>query len=479
MKQPKKILASLFLLIVISLTYTSTIWANTPVTELKDRNQYFANQDLLSGVFEKLYNLEKYKKGKVNIVHIGDSHIQADIFTNTIRESLQDLFGNGGYGFTFPYSLLRTNGTRSVRYVSDATWQSLLNVYPVADVGMGLSGIALYTSSQRFVVQLTAEEKYKFNTVKIIYPSEEPYYKMSVTGEPLEVVSTTKISSAGGVKYHKIRRGESLSSIGRKYGVTVAQIKTANGMRSNTIHPGKTLKIPTKGGQAKAQVSNLKVNEKDLNFVPLVSKPYYSSYTSDSLLDHIMILPDTSKFTSMYNLNGFVIENDEPGVIYHTIGVNGSKLSDYNKYPRFFKQLPILKPDLIILSFGTNESFGKVSALSYIDQLDQFVQNIRQKNPQATILVMTPPPSMFRRRRPNPYVTDYSVALMGMNNLPVWDLYGRMGGLAGIALKGEYSDLIARDKVHYTSKGYQTQGSMFASDFIDAYNDYKKLKKKQ
>ncbi len=471
----KRLFPLCFFLILVCVSFADL--CAKEIEDGKDKGgEIFANQSLLVPVFEKLSNLERNKQGKINIVHIGDSHIQADFFTNTIRQALQDKFGNGGFGFTFPYSLVRTNGSRYVKYACNATWQSLLNVYPVADVGVGLSGIALYTSAENFVLQLSTSDDYEFNKVKIIYPSKKSHYKMSITAEPLHVSSTGVVSASTiGMKYHKVKAGESLGLISRKYGVTVAQIKKANGLRSNMIRPKQTLKVPLKATrvQPKVQVSNI---EKDsIDYVNLVSKPYYSSYTSDTLMNRITILPDGQ--SAMYNLNGFVIENDKPGVIYHSIGVNGAKISDYNKYPLFFEQLPILNPDLIVLSFGTNESFGKLSDSEYIYQLNEFVKNIKILNRNAIVLVMTPPPSMFRRRRTNTYITDYSIALMGLNNLPVWDLYKRMGGASGIAPKGEYAGMIARDKVHYTTGGYQAQGELFASDFIDAYNNFKKHKK--
>jgi len=439
-----------------------------------DGNNIFANQILLSSVFQKLYNLETNKQGKINIVHIGDSHIQADFFTNTIREALQLKFGNGGWGFTFPYSLVRTNGPRYVKYTCNATWQSQLNVSPIADVGVGLSGIALYTSAEDFVLQLSTDDGCGFSTVKIIYPTEEAQYQMSVTAEPLTVTATGSVTSSTGFRYHRVKSGESLSVISRRYGVSVAQIKKANGMRSDMIHPNKNLKIPVKGGGVKVQPKVVKSNvlKDSIDYVNLISKPYYSSYTSDTLLSRITILPAQKQ--AMYNLNGFVIENDKPGVIYHSIGVNGAKITDYNKYPLFYKQLPILNPDLIILSFGTNESFGKISDADYVMQLNEFVRNIKILNPNAVVLVMTPPPSMFRRRRVNTYISDYSIALMGLQDMPVWDLYTRMGGASGIGPKGAYASKMARDKVHYTTSGYQAQGELFASDFIDAYNNFKK-----
>ncbi|HRS06624.1 MAG TPA: LysM peptidoglycan-binding domain-containing protein, partial [Candidatus Ratteibacteria bacterium] len=42
-------------------------------------------------------------------------------------------------------------------------------------------------------------------------------------------------------RYHTIKKGETLSKIANKYGTTVSSIKRLNNMKSNTIHPGKTI----------------------------------------------------------------------------------------------------------------------------------------------------------------------------------------------------------------------------------------------
>ena len=47
------------------------------------------------------------------------------------------------------------------------------------------------------------------------------------------------------VKKHKVRRGETLSKIAAKYGVTVGEIKKWNGMKKNTVARGRVLKIHT------------------------------------------------------------------------------------------------------------------------------------------------------------------------------------------------------------------------------------------
>lgn len=48
------------------------------------------------------------------------------------------------------------------------------------------------------------------------------------------------------VKYHKVRRGETLAAIATKYGVTVRQIKKWNGLKSSKVRRGTSLRIHVK-----------------------------------------------------------------------------------------------------------------------------------------------------------------------------------------------------------------------------------------
>lgn len=55
--------------------------------------------------------------------------------------------------------------------------------------------------------------------------------------------STKKNTRAAGKKSHKVRAGETLSSIAKKHGTTVAKLKRLNGIKGNTIQKGKTLRV--------------------------------------------------------------------------------------------------------------------------------------------------------------------------------------------------------------------------------------------
>ncbi len=62
----------------------------------------------------------------------------------------------------------------------------------------------------------------------------------------IEIVQAIPSSSPGGsgkVMYHTIKKGQTLSSIAVRYGVSVTKLKNWNNLRSSKIQPGKRLKI--------------------------------------------------------------------------------------------------------------------------------------------------------------------------------------------------------------------------------------------
>ncbi len=61
-------------------------------------------------------------KEPVSIVHIGDSHVQADIGTGTTRELLQYDFGNAGRGLVAPLKMSGTNEPSDYVFQSKNAW---------------------------------------------------------------------------------------------------------------------------------------------------------------------------------------------------------------------------------------------------------------------------------------------------------------------------------------------------------------------
>lgn len=56
----------------------------------------------------------------------------------------------------------------------------------------------------------------------------------------------------GGTKSHTVGRGDTLTNIAARYGTTVAALKSANGLKSDTINLGQRINVPGSGGAAPA-----------------------------------------------------------------------------------------------------------------------------------------------------------------------------------------------------------------------------------
>ena len=423
------------------------------------------NAKALGSFFQKLQNNESQNNRRINVVHIGDSHIQSDLMTNQIRKNLQQKFGNAGRGFIFPYQLARTNGSYNERFRSNRTWQSYRNINPFRNNPVGLSGIALWRETGGFVVELNVKDPaYKFNSIRIITPQNQDMFDLA-TSSKTNAIQTTERK----IINHKIKKGEALSTIADKYNVSVSEIKRQNHLKSNAIRAGRTLKIATNETRAKT------VSVSEFVSLDVKSDSNCHYYNSDKPLDRIFLIPN--KTASNFELNGLVLEKDTAGLIYSSIGVNGAKFSDYNKYPLFFEQLKALHPDVLVFSLGTNESYEKLESDHYIKELRTFIANIKAQKIDVPILIMTPPPSLLRKK-PNTYVQDYArqiLAIAEKDDFAVWDLYDEFGGMDGIR-KLRVQGLIGPDWVHYSKKGYEKQGKLFSEALLKAYDNFKSKK---
>ena len=115
---------------------------------------------------EKLIKLKKHSLNKnVNIIHIGDSHIQGEVFTNTIRNNLDGYFGIGGFGLNFPYKLAKTNGNSNQKITSKNNWTSIKLTSKNGQKVSGLMGYIVQTKD--FVVNINYNIKnYDFDKIK-------------------------------------------------------------------------------------------------------------------------------------------------------------------------------------------------------------------------------------------------------------------------------------------------------------------------
>jgi len=165
-------------------------------------------------------------------------------------------------------------------------------------------------------------------------------------------------------------------------------------------------------------------------------------------------------------------------VSYIDKGVNGATCLTFT-HPDRIAEIAALKPELLILSFGTNESHNRRYNVNvHYNQMDELVKLLQDSLPNVSILLTTPPGSYesFRQRRRrrtyavNPRTATASETIRRYakeHRLLVWDMYDVVGGKRRACVNWTEAD-----HVHYLPEGYILQGNLLYQALINAYNDY-------
>ena len=164
-------------------------------------------------------------------------------------------------------------------------------------------------------------------------------------------------------------------------------------------------------------------------------------------------------------------------VSYIDKGVNGATCLTFT-HPDRIAEIAALKPELLILSFGTNESHNRRYNVNvHYNQMDELVKLLQDSLPNVSILLTTPPGSYesFRqRRRRRTYAVNPRTATASetIRRLLVWDMYDVVGGKRRACVNWTEAKLMRPDHVHYLPEGYILQGNLLYQALINAYNDY-------
>ena len=147
----------------------------------------------MDSVFKKLAKARIQHKGRVSIVHIGDSHLQADMMTSIVRNGFQDYFGDLGRGLVFPYQLANTNGPRDLNAASNATWKSSKLGSKVDKAGICGFGIQCgkENSCVRIKLKSTEDKTQCFNRMVFFLGDDNSCYRLSDTGMDAPVMLRT------------------------------------------------------------------------------------------------------------------------------------------------------------------------------------------------------------------------------------------------------------------------------------------------
>ena len=146
---------------------------------------------------DKLEQLMTTGKGRINIVHIGGSHIQAGMYTGQMRTRFQQLDGgmNAGWGFMFPYRISHTNSPFGYYIRYNGAWRSFRNVESRKIGTLGAGGISVTTSSPKAELTILLEKEnkldYRFNKLRIYYENLEKNYDINIDPALINAVNQT------------------------------------------------------------------------------------------------------------------------------------------------------------------------------------------------------------------------------------------------------------------------------------------------
>lgn len=125
------------------------------------------------------------------------------------------------------------------------------------------------------------------------------------------------------------------------------------------------------------------------------------------------------------------------------------------------------KSDLVIIAYGTNESFETpFNIAKYKQFLTSSVKQIRKKMPNTTILIISPPDTMQRNKvkrgagcqaMQTPHLTSIRTVqkeVAKQQHTLYWDWSAAMGGNCSMQRWVE-KGLANKDYVHLTAMGYQ------------------------
>ena len=145
-----------------------------------------------------------------------------------------------GYG---KYVILDHGNGLTTLYAHLASWQVKVGDTLQAGDTIGVGG----NTGRSFGAHLHFEMKYHGNYIdpSTIFNFEEGTFQNAlIVIEPNEMLAVEEgfQKELAKHRYYKVRSGDCLGKIARKYGISITRLKQLNGLKSNTIRPGQVLR---------------------------------------------------------------------------------------------------------------------------------------------------------------------------------------------------------------------------------------------
>lgn len=133
------------------------------------------NDSAYKKLFNRLDSLIALGESKIQILHMGGSHLQADVYTHVMRSRFQNLSPdmNGGRGIIFPYRIARTNNPINYTISYTGNWTYCKSTQQNNGCKLGITGMAVITddSISKIIVNpnKSGSNRYSFDQVRVFH----------------------------------------------------------------------------------------------------------------------------------------------------------------------------------------------------------------------------------------------------------------------------------------------------------------------
>ncbi len=191
---------------------------------------------------------------------------------------------------------------------------------------------------------------------------------------------------------------------------------------------------------------------------------------------------------------GSTLEGYFPRIEFAYYGINGACARRFYEND-MIQRVAAEHPDLVVLSFGTNEAHAySIDERVHAETMQLLTQRIKERCPGVSFLFTTPPGSYITNRTgsyttgkgrykkthyttskvPNIANTEKVarsiVSFCHSNRYAVWDIFTIAGGHSAPS-NWSGAGLMAVDQIHYQAQGYILQGKLLGEAIFKAYSN--------
>lgn len=175
-----------------SLSDANPVYSIAPLAETPS-----VGRSAQKGIFSALRDLKLGLRTKpITIVHIGDSHVASDSFSQGIRRGLQEEYGDAGRGMLIPAGAFKYGVAAGVSMKKSGSWKAATS-HRTKSGPYGLSGVRLSSSSSSAALTLSSKSgQFDWAEVTVVTGPEQGKVRISV-GDKIETFNAraTKLGS--------------------------------------------------------------------------------------------------------------------------------------------------------------------------------------------------------------------------------------------------------------------------------------------